>query len=69
MLRLFEVNNATLERGRSSLCSVRHAQLAEEVIDMTLYCGFADVQDAGYFLVTPASDNFLEYLKLPARQI
>jgi len=69
MLRLIEVNDAALEGGRSCLRPVGHAQFAEEIIDMTLYRGFADVQDAGYFFVTPASNNFLEYFKLPACQI
>ena len=63
------MNYAALQCGRSSLCSVGYAQLTEEVVDMTLYRGFADTQNAGYIFVTPASDNFLEYFKLPARQI
>ena len=68
-LKLFEVNNPSLQRRRRCLGSVGYAELAENVIDMTLHCGFADVQVSANLFIAFSSHDLLQHLELPARKL
>ena len=66
---LTQVDQPALQGGGGGLRPVRHSQLAENVINVTLYSRLADLQAGAYFFIALASHNQLEHFHLSARQI
>ena len=56
-VKLTQVDQAALQRSRGGLRAISHAELAENVIDVTLNRRFADAQARAYFLVALPLDN------------
>ena len=66
---LTQVDQPALEGGGGGLGSVGHAELAENVIDVTLDGRFADAQAGADFFIALASHDQLEHFHLSAGQI
>ena len=68
-LRLAKVDQPALQGGGGGLGSVSHAELAENVIDVTLDSRFADAQAGTNFLIALTAHDQFEHFHLSAGQI
>src|SRR5688572_19388248 len=66
---LTQVHQTSLQCRRCRLGSISHSELAENVIDVTLNSGFADLQTGAYFFIALASYDQLEHFHLSTGQI
>ena len=66
---LAQVNQPALQSGGHGLGTIGHAELTENVIDVTLDRRFANRQAGAYLLVALASHDQFEHLHLSAGQI
>src|SRR6185369_11337640 len=64
-----QVDQPALEGGGYGLGAIGHAELAENIIDVTLDRRFANRQARAYFLIALASHDQFEHFHLSARQI
>src|SRR5215212_10235446 len=67
--RVRQAHEAAADGRRGGLRAVGHAQLAEDVVDVALDGGLADVERGGNLLVAPAEDDLLQDFKLAPRQV
>ncbi len=68
-MRLTQVHQPALQGGGGGLGSISDAELAEDIIDVTLNGRFADTQAGAYFLIALALHDQLEHFHLSAGQI
>ena len=63
--RLTEMNKPALESRRGCLSTIAYAELAEDIVDVTFDCCFADVQAPTDFLIALSLNDEFEYFHLP----
>ncbi len=63
------MDQPALEGGGGGLGAVCDAELTENVIDMTLDCGFADAEAGADFFIALASHNQLQHFHFPTGQV
>jgi hypothetical protein len=63
-----QLDQPALQGGGYGLSTVSHAELAENIVDVTLNRRFANPQAAAYFFIALASRDQLEHVHLSAGQ-
>src|SRR6185369_560748 len=68
MAPTLEADDAALEGAGGRLSSIGYAELAEDIVDVTLHGRFADMKRARDLLIALPVHNLLKHLKLAHRQ-
>ena len=63
------MNDASLQSCSSGLGAIGYTKLTEDVVDMTLYCRFTDIEMTTYLLIALSGDDLLQNFQFPSRQI